>query len=472
MLRTPRLLILALSFAIAGWSSAVSAAVKLPGVIGSDMVLQQGAALPIWGWADKGEEVTVSIAGQTVSGKADDEGRWKVSLAKFVATPDQKPLEMTVKGSSGNTITLKNILIGEVWVCSGQSNMEMGIGAAKDGAAEIKAADYPEIRLFTVPKPKVKPKEPEKDVKAIWEECSPKTVGAGGWAGFSAAAYYFGRDLHKNLKVPVGLIHTSWGGTAAELWTSKKALEAEPTLKGMAGQGENSRLYNGMIAPLIPFAIRGAIWYQGEANVGRAAQYKVLLAAMIRNWRTDWSQGDFPFGIVQIAPYKYGTDGTPEAELWESELAIAHSLPNTGVALTMDIGELKDIHPKDKQDVGHRLALWALATIYGQNVEYSGPIYKSMKVDGNKVEISFDHVGGGLKSRDDKPLTDFTVAGADGKFQPAKAEINGAAVVVSSDAVPIPVAVRFAFSGTAQPNLENKEGLPAAPFRTDGGTKQ
>ena len=469
MSRMPRLLILALSFAIGGWSIAADAAVTLPSVIGSNMVLQQGVALPIWGWADKGEEVTVSIAGQTVNGKADADGRWEVKLAKLEASADEKPLEMTVKGSSGSTITLKNILVGEVWVCSGQSNMEMGIGLAKNAQAEIKAANYPEIRLFAVPK--VRAKEPAKDVKATWAECNSKTVSIGGWNGFSAAAYYFGRDLQKHLKVPVGLIHTSWGGTPAEQWTSKKVLEAEPSLKSMAGNGDNSTLYNGMIAPLIPFAIRGAIWYQGEANVGRAAQYKVLLSAMIRNWRTDWAQGDFPFGIVQIAPYKYGNDGTAEAELWESEFAIAKSVPNTGVAVTMDIGELRDIHPKDKQDVGHRLALWALGTVYGQKIEYSGPMYKSMKVDGNKVEITFDHVGGGLMSRDGKPLTDFKVAGVDGKFEPAKAEIEGSTVIVESDKVSNPVAVRFAFNGIAQPNLENKEGLPAAPFRTDHGTK-
>ena len=200
-----------------------------------------------------------------MTAKAGEDGKWKATLTqKLEATPDQKPLEMTVKGSSGNTITLKNILIGEVWVCSGQSNMEMGIGAAKNGEEEIKAADYPEIRLFTVPK--LKAHEPAKDVNSKWEECSPKTVGTGGWAGFSAAAYYFGRDLHKALKVPVGLIHTSWGGTPAELWTSKKSLEAEPMLKGMAGQGENSQLYNGMIAPLIPFAIRGADLVSGRSQ--------------------------------------------------------------------------------------------------------------------------------------------------------------------------------------------------------------
>jgi sialate O-acetylesterase len=442
-------------------------------VIGNDMVLQQGSSLPIWGWADKGEEVTVSVAGQTVSGKAGDDGRWEVKLAKLEAAPDEKPLEMTIKGSSGEPITLKNILIGEVWVCSGQSNMELGIAVAKNGPAEIKAANYPEIRLFTVPK--VRAHEPAKDVKAAWAECNPKTISAGGWGGFSAAAYYFGRDLHKKLKVPVGLIFTSWGGTPAEQWTSKKALEAEPLLKGLAGKGENSTLYNAMIAPLVPFAIRGAVWYQGEANVGRAAQYRVLLATMIRDWRTDWAQGDFPFGIVQIAPYKYGNEdkngGIPEAELWESELITAEKVPNTGVAVTMDIGELTNIHPKNKQDVGHRLALWALATVYGQKVVYSGPIYKSMEIDGDKIKISFDHVDGGLKSRDGQPLTEFTITGPDGKFEPAKAEIEGATVVVQSDKVSNPVAARFAFHDTAQPNLENKEGLPAAPFRTDSGSK-
>ena len=292
-------------------------------------------------------------------------------------------------------------------------------------------------------------------------------MGAGGWAGFSAAGYYFGRDLHKELKVPVGLVFTSWGGTPAEHWTSKPALEAEPSLKGMAGKGENSTLYNAMIAPLVPFAVRGAIWYQGEANVGRGKQYEVLLPAMIRDWRTAWAEGDFPFGVVQIAPYTYGGDGVAEAELWEAQLKTAQNVPNTGIALTMDIGELKDIHPKNKQDVGHRLALWALAKVYDRPVVYSGPIFKSMTVEGDRIRIAFDHAGGGLVSSDGKPLSEFTIAGADKKFQPAAAEIDGATVVVHSDTVPNPVAVRFAFHGTAQPNLANKEGLPAAPFRTD-----
>ena len=465
MLRGSRLLALAPSLAICVWSSTASAEVKLAALIGSDMVLQQGARLPIWGWAEEGETVTVAIAGQAVSGKAGDDGRWQVTLGKLDVTPNDKPLEMTITGDSGDSIRLKNILVGEVWVCSGQSNMEMGVGAAKDGQAEIAAANYPGIRLFGVPKERAR--EPARDVDVDWEVCSPKTLGSGGWGGFSAASYFFGRELHKELKVPVGLIFAAWSGTPAEEWTSRKALAAEPSLKSMIDKYEVSSLYNGMIAPLIPFAIRGTVWYQGEANVGRGAQYQILLPTMIRNWRTDWAQGDFPFGIVQIAPFFYGGDGTAEAEVWEAQLKTVQSVTNTGIALTMDIGDLDEIHPKDKQDVGHRLALWALAKVYNRPIVYSGPIYKSMAIEGEKIRIAFDHVGGGLVSRDGKALTEFTIAGADKTFLPATAEIDGRTVVVVSDAVTKPVAVRFAFCGTAQPNLANKEGLPAAPFRTD-----
>jgi sialate O-acetylesterase len=372
---------------------------------------------------------------------------------------------MTIKGSSDDSVTLENVLVGEVWICSGQSNMEMGVGEVKDGEAEIAAAAYPGIRLFWVPKERAR--QPARDVDADWEVCSPKTLGAGGWGGFSAAGYFFGRDLQKELKVPVGLIFSAWSGTPAEEWTSTEALAAEPTLKTLVGQYEVSSLYNGMIAPLIPFAIRGAVWYQGEANVGRGAQYQVLLPTLIRNWRTNWHEGDFPFGIAQIAPFFYGGDGSAEAEVWEAQLMTVKKVPNTGIALTMDIGELDDIHPKNKQDVGHRLALWALAKVYQRPVVYSGPIYKSMAIERQRIRIAFDHVGGGLVSRDGQPLTDFMIAGADKQFLPATAEIDGPTVVVINDAVSNPVAVRFAFRGTAQPNLGNKEGLPAAPFRTD-----
>jgi sialate O-acetylesterase len=455
------LFVLTLILALAG--SALHAGVKLAGVFGDNMVLQRDQALPVWGSADKGEEITVRIAGQTQAAKAGEDGRWKVTLEKLKVG---EPLEMSVKGSSGEEIKLKNILVGEVWVCSGQSNMEMGMGACNNAQDEIAAADYPNIRLFTVAKNKAA--EPTAELKADWIPCSPKTIGKlWDWASFSGTGYYFGRHLHKELGVPIGLIHTSWGGTPAEFWTSHKALEADPALKPMA-QGESSCLYNGMIAPLIPFAIRGAIWYQGESNIPIAYKYRTLLPAMIRNWRTDWGQGDFPFGIVQIAPFRY-SDKDPAcwAELCEAQAMTAKNVPNTGLAVTVDIGDLKDIHPKNKQDVGRRLALWALAKVYGKDIVYSGPLYKSMAVEGGKIRVQFDRVGGGLISRDGKPLTDFTIAGNDQKFVPATADIDGACVVVSSPDITAPVAVRFAWRDDTSPNLANKEGLPAGPFRTD-----
>ena len=356
MSRPSRALVVALSLVLWFTSHSAPAEVKLPSVIGSNMVLQQGASLPIWGWAEDGETVTVSIAGQTVSTKAGDDCRWQVTLNKLEATPEDKPLEMIIKGSSGDEVTLRNVLVGEVWLCSGQSNMEMGVGAAKNGEAELAAANHPGIRLFWVPKERAR--KPSTDTDANWLHCTPKSCGTGDWPGFSAAAYFFGRELHRELKVPVGLVFAAWSGTPAEEWTSKKALAAEPSLKSLIGQYEVSSLYNGMIAPVIPFGIRGAIWYQGEANVGRGTQYQTLLPTMIHNWRSDWGQGDFPFGIVQIAPFFYGGDGSAEAEVWEAQLKTAQTVPNTGIALTMDVGELNEIHPKDKQTVGHRLALW------------------------------------------------------------------------------------------------------------------
>ena len=462
---------------IAGWAIAASAAVKLPAIFTDNMVLQRGQAVPVWGWADQGEEVTVTLAGatatqtsQTATTKADAAGRWKVTLQKLEVG---EPLVMTVQGSLGGVLTRKNILAGEVWVCSGQSNMEMGIGICNNAQAEIAAANYPNIRLFKVEKAKAA--APATDVKGAWALCTPQSISVNGWGGFSAAAYYFGRNLHKELNVPIGLIDTSWGGTPAEFWTRRKVLEANPVLKPMA-QGENSCLYNGMIAPLIPYGIRGAIWYQGEANLGRAHQYRTLLPAMIANWRTDWAQGDFPFGIVQLAPFRYGgVNPACWAELCEAQRMTWNNSPHTGLAVTTDIGDVRDIHPKNKQEVGHRLALWALAKVYGRSLVYSGPIYKSMTVEGNKIRLHFDYVGGGLKTSDGKPLSDFMIAGADHKFVPAVAEIDGNTVVVSAIQVVAgsdihvtqPVAVRFAWYDTATPNFSNQEGLPASPFRTD-----
>ena len=449
----------ALGWIAAGWTSVVSAAVTLPAVIGDNMVVQRGRAAPIWGRADAGEEVTVTLAGQTAVAKAGNDGCWKVILQQIAS---DKPLEMTVKGSSGSAIKLKNILVGEVWFGSGQSNMEMAVTSSKDAKQEIAAADYPNIRLFTVAKKKAA--EPQSDCSGRWAECSPKTV-----PGFSAVAYFFGRQLYKDLNVPIGLIHTSWGGTPAEFWTSRKTLEGDPALQSLA-HGENSCLYNGMIAPLIPFAIRGAIWYQGESNVGRAYRYRTLFPAMIANWRRDWGQGDFPFGFVQLAPYRYGgADPACWAELCEAQRMTLDCVPNTGMAVTVDVGDVQDVHPRNKQEVGRRLALWALAKVYGRDIVYSGPLYKSMAVEGDRIRLQFKHVGDGLVASDGKPLSEFTIAGADQKFVHATAKIEGQSVVVHSDNVPQPAAVRLASRDNRNRTWPTKKACRRDPFAATRG---
>ena len=428
--------------------------VKLPKVIGDHMVLQRDRPLPIWGWAGPGEEVTVKLDEATATAKADASGNWNVVLP--AAKADGQTHRMTIGGKT--KIELDDILIGDVWIGSGQSNMEMGIAACDRAKEEIPAANYPNIRLLLVPK--VQTDQPAKDVKADWARCSPKTVAAGGWGGFSAALFYFGERLHKELDVPVGLIDSSWGGSPIEPWT----------VSGVKGGG----MYNGMIAPVKPLAIRGAIWYQGEANVGSGLNYYEKMKALIEGWRKVWGY-DFPFYFVQLAPWSgYGPGSLPP--LWEAQVA-SLKIPGTGMAVTTDIVEnIADIHPRNKFDVGNRLALWALAKEYGKkDLVYSGPLYESMAVEGDKVRLSFAHVGGGLKSRDGKPLAEFQIAGADGKFVPAKATIEDNVVVVCGEGVPAPKQVRFGWRNIANPNLMNAEGLPASPFQTDhwkGGTGQ
>jgi len=440
------------------WATVAAAAVRLPAVIGDNMVLQRGQSVPIWGWADKGEEVTVTLAGQTLASQAGDDGRWKVVLAKLEIG---EPLEMIIKGSSGSTITRKKILVGDVWVASGQSNMAMTVADSKDAEQEIATAKYPKIRLFLVGRQKAP--QPATDCAGTWVECNPASV-----PGFSAVAYYFGRELQTNLGVPIGLINASWYGCAAESWINRSVLEANPALKSMAGQGDSSVLYNGMLAPLIPYAIRGVIWYQGEANVDRAFQYRSLFPTMIANWRAEWGQGDFPFGFVQLAPFRYYWQSNLYwPELCEAQRLTLDRSPNTGMVVTADVGDSKDIHPKNKQEVGRRLALWALAKVYGRDLVHSGPIYRSMAIEGSKMRLQFDHVGGGLIASDGKPLTEFTIAGVDQKFVPVAAQIDGNSIVVQSGQVVQPAAVRFAWHDDAAPNLANKEGLPASPFRTD-----
>ena len=457
-----------------GVNRLVQADVKLPKVIASHMVLQQKLPLPIWGTADAGEDVTVSIGDNTASTKAGADGKWSVKLKAITAGGG--PLELVVKGK--NEIKLTDILIGEVWVASGQSNMEWSVAASNNPQEEIAAAKYPNIRLFHVRKtPAVTPQD-EVVLDREWSECSPATI-----SNFSAVAYFFGRHIHQELNVPVGLINTSWGGTAIEPWTPIVGFESVESLKPIAEQvkaqqakpegvqpnaGAPTHLYNGMVHGVQPFGIRGALWYQGESNRSQGVAYEQRMHALINGWRSVWAQGDFPFLYVQLAPFKYGpTD--PQfllPQIWEAQTKTL-ALKNTGMAVTTDITHLTDIHPKNKQDVGKRLALWALAKTYGkEGLVYSGPLYKSMKVEGNKVRIEFEHVGSGLKSRDGKPLSWFTIASKEGDFVEATAAIDGNSVVVSSDKIAEPAAVRFGWDQLAEPNLMNAESLPAGPFRT------
>ena len=418
----------------------VRADVKLPSVLGSHMVLQREKPIPIWGWAEPGEEISVQLGDKTEKAKADDKGDWKVMFPAMKA--DAKGQKLVVSGK--NKIELEDILVGEVWVGSGQSNMEWSLGSSHDSKEAIPAAEQPLIRLFHVPK--VQNKVPAKDLKAEWAVCSPKTVGR-----FSGVLYHFGLRLQKDLNVPIGLINSSWGGSAIEPWTI--------TEKSSGG------MYNAMIAPLFPFPVRGVIWYQGESNVNDGMKYRDKMESLIEGWRGKWGK-DLSFYFVQIAPWSgYGADKLPG--LWEAQVA-SLKIPRTGMSVTTDIvHNIGDIHPNNKKDVGNRLALWALAKDYDKkDLVYSGPLYKGMKADGNKIRLQFAHVGGGLKSRDEKPLTEFQIAGEDDKFVAAEAVIEGNEVVVQAKGVDAPTQVRFGWRNIANPNLINKEGLPASPFQT------
>jgi len=625
--------------------------VKLPAIIGDHMVLQQKSEVPLWGWAEPGEEVTVSPGwrDRAISTQADGNGKWSVGIP----TPGPGgPHVIFVQGR--NEIIVENVMIGEVWICSGQSNMEMPVDNVRPGYTgvvnyekEIASADRPMIRLFDVENRYAG--APEADCVGTWKVCSPDAV-----RGFSAVAYFFGREINESLDIPVGLIGTNWGGTPIEAWTSADSiskvtyfasaledlLTGESELEeryqeklkewhegldaadgGMAGRwmsvdlddsnwqvmplpqhweeaelsdfdgiawfrktveipkewsgralllelgpiddmdvtwfngekvggmeelnywqtprqytvpaelvqpganviavrvhdtggvggiygkpeqlrispageekavslvgdwrfkkgiaeselqavprprrihpGYPTVLYNGMISPIKSFGIRGVIWYQGESNCSRAYQYRELFPAMIADWRKQWGRGSFPFFYVQIAPFKYNTE-LVAAELREAQL-MTLAVENTGMAVTTDVANLYDIHPRNKQEVGRRLALWALARTYGKDLVYSGPLFRSMTVEGRRIRLHFDHVGGGLVARGGE-LTHFTLAGDDQRFVPARAEIEGDSIVVSSEQVSKPVAVRFGWSNTAEPNLFNREGLPASPFRTD-----
>jgi sialate O-acetylesterase len=482
------------------------AEVKLPSLFSDGLVLQQGMQVNIWGTADPGERVKVTFRNQHATAIAAGEGQWKVTLAPL--SPGG-PFTMTIAGK--NTITLHDVLVGEVWVCSGQSNMQMAVSSVMNAQDEIARADYPLVHLFSVERTVAN--KPQSDVKGYWVATRPQSVG-----DFSAVGYFFGRELFKVLNVPVGLIHSSWGGTPAEAWTSRATLEADPDYQSILDAGAKlispypkifedfnrqladwrqesdraeaegaavsappsvpedprrhpwrpSGLYNAMIMPLTPYAIRGAIWYQGESNAPRAIQYRKLFPAMIRDWRQAWGEGDFPFLFVQLANWGIYSPGTNWPELREAQLKTL-ALPKTGMAVTIDIGDGSDIHPKNKQEVGHRLALAAENIAYGRDVISSGPIYESMAVEGEKIRLRFQYVYGGLVAKGSaaSTLSGFEVAGEDQKFVGAEAKIDGDTVVVRNAGVPLPVAVRYAWGMNPSCNLYNRAGLPASPFRTD-----
>ncbi len=632
----------------------ISAEVRLPSLFSDGMVIQRNSNLVVWGSASEGEAIRVvgSWNNQPATTKADAHGEWSVELNTPAAGG---PYTLTVAGT--NTIEIKDVLSGEVWVCSGQSNMEWHLAWCGTGPAikaEIDAANFPDIRFIDVPNT-VSP-EPRTDFKGAWRRIRPETA-----ANFSAVAYYFGRHLHRELGIPIGLIGSDWGGTPAESWAradfltefapftesldrlrdarensesfakrvSRRLAEWQQSIDakdpgtaeswyattfddaswdtmalpqnwedkllpnfdgivwyrrtvaipsswvgqpltlslgpiddndvtwvngqrvgGLSGSGDWSVarhytipatatksasltiairvhdfhgggglfgkpeqlriscdneenavslagdwkfhagpkqsalptrpsdqsfnahtptvLFNGMIQPLVRYRIAGAIWYQGESNQTRARQYRTLFPSMIRSWRAAWNQGDFPFYFVQIAPFRYGGRPESSAELREAQLLTLDAVPNTGMAVTMDIGNVSDIHPKNKVDVGERLARWALARNYGQSeLVHSGPLYATQSVEPGRIRIHFDHVGGGLSTRDGKAPSHFYVAGGDRQFHAATARIDGDTLVVQSEKVKNPIAVRYAFTDTAEPNLTNREGLPASSFRTD-----
>ncbi len=487
---------------------ALRAEVKPAALFADHMVLQSGTEVPVWGTASPGEKVTVSFAGTSKSVTAGEDGTWKVVLPSM--PPSAESRTMTIAGS--NTLTVNDVLVGEVWICSGQSNMERQLGLRNgqqplvNWEQEAASANYPLLRHFGVAQKHSD--VPSTDVTGQWLVCTPQTA-----PSFTAVGYYFGRDLLKQLKVPVGLIHTSWGGTPAEAWTRREALEKgmpevlaaqdkavadypaalakyqaeEPKLLAdwaaaaeqakAAGkpeprkpspprdpsttQNRPSALFNAMLRPLIPYAIRGVIWYQGESNASRAKAYQTLFPLMISDWRAQWERGDFPFLFVQIAPFK-----NQPPEIREAQLLTWKKTPNTAMVVTADVGDAEDIHPTRKEPVGQRLALAARALAYGEKIDYSGPVYESVTFDGPRAIVSFSHPGGGLVAKDG-PLQGFTLAGSDGKHVPATAVIEGDKVIVSSESVPQPVAVRYGWANVPVVNLFNAAGLPASPFRSD-----
>jgi sialate O-acetylesterase len=491
-----------------------AAELRLPSVFGSHMVLQREMPVPVWGWADASETIVVRFRDQTQTTKADKNGRWSATLDPLSVG---EAATLTISGEHGK-LELADVLVGEVWVCSGQSNMQWSVNVSLDADLEAAAGHHPQIRLFQVPM--VTATEPQEDVDAQWQVCTPQTLPA-----FTAVGYYFGRNLQQVLQVPVGLVQTAWGGTRAEAWTSPEMMASVDVLKPILttwdeaaakydpeAVGRNheralaeweaaaakakaagtdvprkpqppldprrsphhpSTLFNAMVAPLTPYAIRGAIWYQGESNVSRAYQYQTLMPSMIQSWRDDWRQGDFPFYMVQLANFREIVDQPGEsdwAELREAQMLTTGALANVGVACITDLGAAKDIHPRNKQDVGKRLARLALHDIYGYEgqVVRSGPVYDSVEFADGKARVDFKPGGSPLASWYGEPLRGFAVAGADKNWVWAQAKIaDEDTLEVWSADVTEPVAVRYNWADNPHGNLYNAHMLPAYPFRTD-----
>lgn len=451
-------------------SAIVRAEVKLPAIFGDNMVMQQQTEAAIWGTATANSTVriTTSWNKRSYSAKTGTDGKWKVKVKTPAAGG---PYSVTI--SQGNTITLRNVMIGEVWVCSGQSNMEMPVKGYRNqpitGSNEfIASSSNPQIRLITVPK--VTSLAPLDDFKGSWKLCEPENV-----SEFSATAYFFGLMLNQALDVPIGLINTSWGGTRIEPWISEAGFKNFEWVKlpdksvpqEKLSQQTPTVLYNAMINPIAGYGIRGAIWYQGESNRNEYKQYEKLMPGLALNWRAMWDVGDFPMYYVQIAPFDYGPVGANSAFLREAQLKASTAIPNFGMACIMDTGEKDCIHPANKKVAGDRLAYLALVKTYGKKgFACDGPVLKEMKVEGNQVKLTFDNAPNGLTSFG-KELKCFEVAGANKRFYPAKAFITGAGITLFSPVVNEPVAVRYAFKDFIIGDLFNIEGLPASSFRTD-----
>lgn len=516
---------LALCFSLFLTTLSLQAELRVPAIIGDNMVLQQKQENPIWGWDTPGTEVTVKFGGKTKSAKADAQGKWVVKLDAVPA--NAQPATLSIKGSSQKEF--KNVLVGEVWLCSGQSNMGFSVDRTWTADTDIALAKYPQIRLISVPN--VGTQENQDDFKGQWEECSPATVGT-----FTAVGYHYGRVLHEMLGVPVGLIDNAWGGSACEAWIKRSDLEKDARFKSiienwkktestfseaelekqiatyqkrqeawlaerraaikagtplppalprsprnpMTGQHRPGNLYAGVLHPIIGYGIKGAIWYQGESNAARAKEYRDLFPAMIQHWRSEWKQGDFPFYWVQLADFRAQQANPVDsdwAELREAQ-TLSLKLPHTGQCVITDLGEANDIHPKNKRDVAERLVRWALVKDYGFKLPYSSPTLKDAKFEGGKAVLTFDHAETGLRVVDKDEVSGFALCGEDGKWVWAKAEIlpissvsprtpRSNQIQVSSPQVAKPTAVRYAWADNPVANVYSAEGLPVTPFRTD-----